>query len=155
AAKLAKITVGNPRNETVRMGSLVSRVQLANVNEGLANLSTAATVLHDGRKAPLIDADPAVAACIGPVLFGAEDADGAATIHDTEVFGPAATLLPYRTLNHALALARRGQGSLVASLYGSDPGMLATAALSLAGSHGRVHVVSPDVSQKYTGHGNA
>jgi 3,4-dehydroadipyl-CoA semialdehyde dehydrogenase len=155
SAKLATVTVGNPRNDSVRMGSLVSRAQLDNVNEGLAKLSTAVAVLHDGRKAPLVDADPAVTACIGPVLFGAKDADGVATVHDTEVFGPAATLLPYRTLDHALVLARRGQGSLVVSLYGNDPGMLAKAALGLAGSHGRVHVVSPDVAQMYTGHGNA
>ncbi|MGX9425601.1 MULTISPECIES: 3,4-dehydroadipyl-CoA semialdehyde dehydrogenase [Bradyrhizobium] len=155
AAKLATITVGNPRNDSVRMGSLVGRAQLVNVNEGLAKLSAATTVLHDGRKASLIDVDPAVAACIGPVLLGTRDADGTTTVHDTEVFGPVATLLPYRTLEHALALARRGQGSLAASLYGNNTDMLATAALGLAGSHGRLHVVSPDVAQLHTGHGNA
>ena len=154
ADHLAKITVGNPRNDNVRMGSLVSREQFDNVNEGLAKLSTAATVLHDGRKAPLVDADPAVAACASPVLFGTKDADGAALVHNTEVFGPAATLLPYRTLDHALMLARRGQGSLAASLYGNDMVALAAAARGLAGSHGRVHVVSPDVAQLHTGHGN-
>ena len=154
AARLAKVTVGNPRNGNVRMGSLVSREQLVNVNEGLAKLSTVTTVLHDGRKASLVDADPAVAACASPVLFGTKDADGAALVHNTEVFGPAATLLPYRTLDHALMLARRGEGSLAASLYGNDTGALAAAARGLAGSHGRVHVVSPDVAQLHTGHGN-
>lgn len=154
AARLAGISVGNPRNEGVRMGSLVSRAQLAAVREGLAALQAQTTVLHDGRDRPLLDADPAVAACIGPVLLGARDADAAQRVHDVEVFGPVATLLPYRDSAHAIALAHRGQGSLVTSLYGSDETALARTALAVAASHGRVHVVTPDVAQAHSGHGN-
>lgn len=153
-AKLAGITVGNPRNEGVRMGSLVSRAQLSAVREGLEALKAQAGVLHDGSQAPLVDADPAVAACIGPVLLGARDADAAQRVHDVEVFGPVATLLPYRDLDHAVALAHRGQGSLVTSLYGADEAALGQAAVQLAASHGRVHVITPDVAQAHTGHGN-
>jgi 3,4-dehydroadipyl-CoA semialdehyde dehydrogenase len=154
SARLAKTTVGNPRNESVRMGSLVSRAQLTAVREGLAQLKAQAGVVHDGAQHALIDADPAVACCVGPTLLGVRDADAADRIHDTEVFGPVATLLPYRDLAHALALVRRGQGSLVASLYGSDATALAGTALELGDSHGRVHVISPDVAQLHTGHGN-
>jgi len=155
--RLAKVTVGNPRNESVQMGALVSRAQLNAVRAGLDQLKTQAAVLHDGGTHPLVDADPSVACCVGPTLLGVGTADGAdATdrIHDTEVFGPVATLLPYRSLDHGLALVQRGQGSLVASLYGGDPAALASAALELAASHGRVHVVSPDVARSHTGHGN-
>lgn len=153
-AKLAGISVGNPRNDSVRMGALVSRAQLATVREGLATLQAHAQVLHDGRDKPLVDADPAVAACIGPVLLGARDADAAQAVHDVEVFGPVATLLPYCDSAHAIALAHRGQGSLVTSLYGSDEAALAQTALAVAASHGRVHVVTPDVAQAHSGHGN-
>src|SRR3989344_4790831 len=153
-AKLAGISVGNPRNESVRMGSLVSAAQLHAVREGLAALSAHTDLLHDGRARPLVDADPAVAACMGPVLLGARDADAASAVHDMEVFGPVATLLPYRDLDHALALAHRGQGSLVTSLFGADEAALAAAAVQLAASHWRVHVVTPDVAQAHTGHGN-
>ncbi|MFP5475184.1 MAG: 3,4-dehydroadipyl-CoA semialdehyde dehydrogenase [Gammaproteobacteria bacterium] len=154
SARLAKVSVGNPRNESVRMGSLVSREQLASVQQGLQQLEAAAEVLHDGRRTALVDCDPAVAACIGPVLLGARDADGAGVVHDVEVFGPVSTLLPYRDLPHALALAARGLGSLVASVYGSDPAEIGRAALALAASHGRVHAVTPEVAQAHTGHGN-
>ena len=154
AARLAKVTVGNPRNETARMGSLVSRAQLAAVGEGLAHLRGQAEVLHDGTTHVLVDADPTVACCVGPTLLGSIDADAADRVHDTEVFGPVATLLPYRDIAHALELVRRGQGSLVASLYGSDPAALAATAIELADGHGRVHVISPDVAQLQTGHGN-
>ena len=153
-AKLAGVSVGNPRNEGVRMGSLVSRAQLAAVREGLDALAAQTQVLHDGRDRPLVDADPAVAACIGPVLLGARDADVARQVHDIEVFGPVATLLPYRDTAHAYALAHRGQGSLVTSLYGADETALAQAAVELAASHGRVHVITPEVAQAQTGHGN-
>jgi 3,4-dehydroadipyl-CoA semialdehyde dehydrogenase len=153
-AKLAGIAVGNPRDEGVRMGSLVSRAQLNAVREGLGALAAQTAVLHDGRNAPLVGADPAVAACIGPVLLGARDADAATLVHEIEVFGPVATLLPYRDLDHALVLAHRGQGSLVTSLYGSDDAVLGRTAVALAASHGRVHVITPEVAQAQTGHGN-
>lgn len=153
-AKLAKTSVGNPRNESVRMGALVSRAQLSAVREGLAQLQRETQTLHDGAGHALVDADPAVACCVGPTLLGARDPDGAALVHDVEVFGPVATLLPYRDAAHALSLIRRGQGSLVASVYGSDPAALARAALELADSHGRVHLVSPEVAATHSGHGN-
>lgn len=154
SARLAKTTVGNPRNESVRMGALVSRDQLASVHEGLAALRAQTELLHDGARHVLVDADPAIACCVGPTLLGSRDPGGADRVHDIEVFGPVATLLPYRDLPHALALVRRGQGSLVASLYGSDAAALGAAALELADSHGRVHVVSPEVAATHTGHGN-
>lgn len=156
AERLAEVRVGNPRNETVRMGSVVSREQLASVRSGLVHLQAQAEVLHAGAK-EFVDADPAVACCVAPVLLGTRDpagSDAADRVHDTEVFGPVATLVAYSDRDHALALVRRGQGSLVASVYGSDPRSLAATAVELAAFHGRVHVVSPDVASVHTGHGN-
>ena len=155
--RLAKTTVGNPRNDSVRMGALVNREQLASVQQGLAHLKSQTETLFDGNTVPLVDADATVACCVGPTLLGTRNvqgSDSADRVHDTEVFGPVATLLPYRDLAHALALVRRGQGSLVTSLYGSDPAALGAVALELADSHGRVHVISPDVAALHTGHGN-
>ena len=154
SARLAKTAVGNPRSEGVRMGSLVSRAQFNAIQAGLAQLKAHTTVLHDGTNTPLVDADPAVACIVAPTLLGTTDPDGCSIVHDVEVFGPVATLMPYRDLEHAFALIRRGQGSLVASLYGHDAAALSAAALELADSHGRVHVISPDVAALHTGHGN-
>ncbi len=153
SARLAKTTVGNPRNESVRMGALVSRSQLHAVQQGLAQLKAHAQVLHDGASHALIDADAAISCCVGPTLLGSRDANQQ-VFHDTEVFGPVATLLPYKDLNQAYELVRRGEGSLVASIYGNEPAALGAAAVELADSHGRVHVISPDVAALHTGHGN-
>ena len=159
SARLAKTSVGNPRNETVRMGAVVNREQFNAVRDGLAYLKAQTSVLHDGSTHALVDADAAIACCVGPTLLGTRDAAGSdATdrVHDTEVFGPVATLVPYRNndLDHALQLIRRGQGSLVASVYGSDPAALGKAIPELTDSHGRVHVITPDVAALHTGHGN-
>lgn len=54
----------------------------------------------------------------------------------------------------AWELVRRGEGSLVASVYSENPAFIARAALALADSHGRVHAISPDVAASQTGHGN-
>ena len=156
SARLAKTTVGNPRNEAVRMGALVNRTQWDAVCDGLRYLTSQAEVLHDGAAHALVDAD-ATSCCVGPTLLGTRNATGSDAcdrVHDTEVFGPVATLIPYRDMAHALQLVRRGQGSLVCSLYGSDPIALAQAATALADSHGRVHIISPDVAALHTGHGN-
>jgi len=153
-AKLAKTTVGNPRNEATRMGALVSREQFDNVVAGIAKLKTEAEVLYDGSAAGLVDADPVVAACVAPVLLGTPDPVGAKVLHEIEVFGPVATLMPYDSEAQAYELVRRGEGSLVASVYSNDPAFIARAVAELADSHGRVHAISPDVATSHTGHGN-
>lgn len=153
-ARLAKTSVGNPRNESVRMGALVSREQFDGVMAGIAHLKTEAEVLFDGAAGGLVDADAAVAACVAPVLLGTQDPVGAKVLHEVEVFGPVATLMPYDSEAQAFDLIRRGEGSLVASVYSEDPAFIARAAAELADSHGRVHAISPDVAASQTGHGN-
>ena len=153
SAKLAKVTVGNPRNETVRMGALVSLEQKASVLAGLAQLKTEATVVFDGNTGVWVDAG-ASSACVAPVLLGTEQAATAQVLHAVEVFGPVATLMPYDSINEAYAMVRRGEGSLVCSVYSEDPAFTAQAAVELASSHGRVHAISPDVATLHSGHGN-
>jgi 3,4-dehydroadipyl-CoA semialdehyde dehydrogenase len=154
SARLNDVTVGNPRNAEVRMGSLVSREQFETVNSGITQLAAEASVLCDGRQRQLVDVDPSVAACVAPTLLGVVDADRASLVHDHEVFGPVATLLGYRDTEHAVNLAHRGFGSLVTSVFSADEQWIAGAAANLATSHGRVHTVTPEVGKTQTGHGN-
>ena len=156
AARLAKVTVGNPRNENVRMGAVVNRAQFHAVQVGLQVLKAQTEVLFDGSATALIDAD-ATSCCVAPTLLGTRNSagsDAADKVHSMEVFGPVATLVAYRDWDHAAQLVRRGEGSLVCSLYGADAFSLAQAAGALADCHGRVHVVSPEVAALHTGHGN-
>ncbi|HEY9279481.1 MAG TPA: 3,4-dehydroadipyl-CoA semialdehyde dehydrogenase [Eoetvoesiella sp.] len=154
AAKLKTVTVGDPRNPEVRMGSLVSRQQYNDVLAGIAKLSAHCDILFNGRQETTILADTDTAACVAPMLFGTGDPDNNTLVHHIEVFGPVATLMPYRDSEHAFALARLGMGSLVASVYSEDPEFMALAAVQLAESHGRVHLVNSEVAKVQTGHGN-
>lgn len=154
AAALAAVKVGNPRNENVRMGSLASRAQAASVREGVESLAREAKTVWAGDEAALVDADAKVGAFAMPRLFAVDDGDASALVHDCEVFGPVATVIPYRDADHAFALARRGAGSLVSSLFSDDAQFLERAAIELAHAHGRVHVVTPAVAKVHTGHGN-
>jgi 3,4-dehydroadipyl-CoA semialdehyde dehydrogenase len=154
ADKLKGITVGDPRNENIRMGSLVSRSQRDAILQGISQLEACSDILFDGRKDIAIQADHANHAIVPPVVFGTTTPDTHPLVHQMEVFGPVATLMPYRDTDHALALARRGMGSLVASVYSNDSTFLAQAAVALAESHGRVHLINNDVAKVQTGHGN-
>jgi 3,4-dehydroadipyl-CoA semialdehyde dehydrogenase len=89
-----------------------------------------------------------------PHLLKVDDGDASKLVHDIEVFGPAATVVPYRDADHAFALARRGFGSLVASVFSDDADFIAGAAIEMAHAHGRLHVVTPAVAKAHTGHGN-
>ncbi len=154
AAALADVEVGNPRNESVRMGSLANRAQANAVREGIDALAGEAKCVFAGDLAALVDADPAVGAFAMPHLFAVDDADASRLVHEVEVFGPVATVVPYRDAAHAFALARRGAGSLVASVFTADEAFAERAAIEIGHAHGRVHVVTPAVAKTHTGHGN-
>ncbi len=74
-------------------------------------------------------------------------------IHELEVFGPVATVVPYRDKEEAFALARRGGGSLAASVFSSDTAFLAEAGTALGTTHGRLLLVDPSIGDSHTGHG--
>ncbi|HET8727489.1 MAG TPA: 3,4-dehydroadipyl-CoA semialdehyde dehydrogenase [Alphaproteobacteria bacterium] len=153
-ARLAKTVVGNPRNPSVRMGPLVSAQQRRSADAGLAELKREAAVIHDGGPDFVpVDADPAVGTFLPPTLLSVADPADAKAVHEIEVFGPVATIVPYDGADQAFALAQRGGGSLVASVFSADGGFLEEAALELADCHGRILAVDAAVGPASTGHG--
>ncbi|WP_395673419.1 3,4-dehydroadipyl-CoA semialdehyde dehydrogenase [Phenylobacterium sp.] len=143
-ARLAEVKVGDPADPETGMGPVVSPSQLAAVREGLAALAGAADVLTPQTTVP-------EGAFVAPTLLRAKS--GADLVHDLEVFGPVATLVPYETAEQAFELARRGGGSLAASVFSDDPAFLGQAAGELADSHGRLLLVDPAIGQSHSGHG--
>jgi 3,4-dehydroadipyl-CoA semialdehyde dehydrogenase len=153
AARLAKVKVGDPRSEATRMGPLVTRTQQMAALEGIGRLAREAGFVTGGKDAPQLDGiDGAKSAFVAPTLLKADDRSGTA-VHDTEVFGPCATLIPYKDEAQAFALVARGGGSLVASVYGDDRDFLARAVRELAPLHGRLLAVEPSIADAHTGHG--
>jgi oxepin-CoA hydrolase / 3-oxo-5,6-dehydrosuberyl-CoA semialdehyde dehydrogenase len=154
SARLATVVVGNPADETVRMGALASLDQRDEVRRSLKALLSAGTaVFGDPERVEVVGADPDRGAFMSPVLIRAEDA-GRAEPHEVEAFGPVSTLIGYRDTAHAIELAARGLGSLAGSIVTGDAGFARDVVLGVAPWHGRLLVLDPDDAAESTGHGS-
>jgi 3,4-dehydroadipyl-CoA semialdehyde dehydrogenase len=151
-AKLATTKVGDPRQDDVRMGPLVTRGQQAAAFDGIRRLAAEAAIVCGGTAPPAIDGvDRNKSAFVAPTLLKLTG-EGEA-VHQVEVFGPAATIVPYRDEAQACVLVARGGGSLVASIFGEDRDFLARMVGEIGPSHGRLLVVDPAIASSHTGHG--
>jgi len=155
SARLAKTTIGDPRLETTRMGALVSMGQKHDVLEKAAIIGTEATrVFGDPDNFTVDGADADKGAFVPPMLFHCSDPDNAQRVHDTEAFGPVSTVMGYGDIDHAVALANKGQGSLVASVITHDPDVARQIALGAGAYHGRLYFNNRDSMKESTGHGS-
>jgi oxepin-CoA hydrolase/3-oxo-5,6-dehydrosuberyl-CoA semialdehyde dehydrogenase len=154
-AALGRIVVGDPRLENVRMGPVASLSQRREVLEQVARLKREAQVLvGEGGGAALAGADGDRGAFVRPTLLYCSDPSRATAIHSVEAFGPVCTLMPYDTVDDAIALARRGGGSLAGSIFSADEAVAAQLVLGLAPFHGRIVVVNRHCAKESTGHGS-
>src|SRR5882672_2656602 len=154
AAKLKGTKVGDPRQDDTRMGPVVTRGQQAAAFDGIRRLATEAAVVCGGAEPPaLAGIDRDKSAFVAPTLLKLNDAAKGKAVHEVEVFGPAATVVPYRDEQEAAQLIARGGGSLVTSLYGEDHAFLARMVSEIGPSHGRLLVVDPAIASAHTGHG--
>ncbi|WP_296942141.1 phenylacetic acid degradation bifunctional protein PaaZ [uncultured Massilia sp.] len=154
-ARLAKIVVGNPQVEGVRMGALASKDQQRDVAERVEMLARGNEVLFSARDGfQPVGAGCADGAFFAPTLILARHGAANAAVHDVEAFGPVSTIVPYRGIDEALALAARGRGSLVTTLVTKDPAIAAQAVPVAAASHGRVHILDREAAVDSTGHGS-
>jgi oxepin-CoA hydrolase/3-oxo-5,6-dehydrosuberyl-CoA semialdehyde dehydrogenase len=152
AERLAGTKVGDPRAEDTRMGALVSLSQRDDVRQKIAELEAAGARIVAGDP----NADPPVAggAFLSPVLLRADDPWATSAVHDVEPFGPVSTIMPYRDLDDAVALANRGMGSLALSLFTHSPDVARDFVGGAAAYHGRMLVIDRTNHKESTGHGS-
>lgn len=154
AEQLAGVTVGDPRNDKVRMGPLVNKAQQSAARAGLESLRRDARVVLGGDDSfELVDADAGRGAFFPVTLLRCDDPVGADAVHSVEVFGPVATLMPYRPGGEVFETTARGRGSLVASVFTADPDFALEAAMALSPWHGRLALIDGGVAQENPGHG--
>ena len=152
---LAEVKLGDPRSDDKAMGPLVSRAQRDAVRGRIATLVTEAEIVFgDPDHCSGENIDPAKGAFISPVLLRAKNPMTAQRIHDTEAFGPVATVIAYDDLDQAVELVERGEGSLVASLFTYDRAVAEAIILGIAPFHGRLLIVDRDCGKESTGHGS-
>ena len=155
SARLSRAVIGDPRQEGVTMGALASQAQLKSVRDAVTELAKHARIVSgDPNQVEARGDSVAGGAFMAPILLRSDDPWGAAAIHDVEAFGPVSTLMPYEDITDAVALANRGLGSLVMSLFTNDPVAAETFVLGAGAYHGRMMIVDRTSSKESTGHGS-
>jgi 3,4-dehydroadipyl-CoA semialdehyde dehydrogenase len=148
-AKLSKNVLGNPADEGVTYGPLVSASQKQAAVEGVAALSSETEVVFEGAAGGNSEGF-----YFTQKLLLCKEPATAKTVHETEVFGPVATLMPYESEEQLFDLVRRGGGSLVSSVFTNDDNFMIEAVQQLGTTHGRLLFVDDSISRSHTGHGN-
>jgi oxepin-CoA hydrolase/3-oxo-5,6-dehydrosuberyl-CoA semialdehyde dehydrogenase len=153
--ELAKTKVGDPSVEGVRMGALVSQTQrdrvLSNLN---ALLKSSSIVYGDLEQFEVMGADKKSGAFLPPLLLLNERPFEGLDCHNTEAFGPVATLMPYDSLEKAIELANMGKGSLVSTICTFDSKIAATYVHEAGPYHGRILILNRESAKESTGHGS-
>lgn len=153
--RLAKVVVGDPSVEGVKMGALASHAQQADVAERVEALLKSSELIF-GAKDGFAPRGEGVSegAFFAPTLLRSSDPHAEGGAHDIEAFGPVSTLMAYDDLDEAIALAARGKGSLVASLITHDPQVAAKVVPVMGALHGRLHILDRESAAESTGHGS-
>lgn len=143
--RLSHTIVGDPTRNDVHMGALVSSNQKSDVLEKASILSEEAElVFGDMNPFDATDVDLQRGAFLSPLLFHCQRPDTAERVHDTEAFGPVSTIMGYRDVAHAIELANRGQGSLVASVVTRDTEVAREIVMGAGAFHGRLYFNNRD-----------
>ncbi|HRF07087.1 MAG TPA: phenylacetic acid degradation bifunctional protein PaaZ [Xanthobacteraceae bacterium] len=153
--RLSSVKIGDPRSDDTQMGALVSLSQKRAVQENIAAIATEAEIVFGDPAASGTDApDLKNGAFISPVLLRCAKPMEAKRAHITEAFGPVATVMAYDSLDEAVELVAKGEGSLVASLFTYDPVVASALVFGIAPYHGRLLVIDRDSGKESTGHGS-
>ena len=107
---LAQTTIGNPENEKVRMGSLAGQTQKKEVLDQVQKLLASSQILYGSLDSvELIDADENKGAFMSPILLKNDHPFANDEVHNIEAFGPVSTIMPYKNIDEAITLAKKGK----------------------------------------------
>ena len=155
-ARLGRTVTGNPADAEVTMGPLTTAHQLTDATLGVEELATEARlVLGNGARIDGASNPAGKGYFFAPTLLRADSADGGA-VHQREVFGPVATLLPISgEPAEAAAVVARGGGTLVTSVYSDDRDWIADLIRHGGASTGRLYIGSEGSAPAAFGSGSA
>jgi len=152
---IAQTTIGNPQNDKVRMGPLAGQTQRDEVRAQVSKLLASSQLIYGSLDSvELIDGDASRGAFFSPLLLLNENPFVAEEPHSVEAFGPVSTLMPYENIDAAVALSRKGKGSLCSSIVTADPGIARAYTLGAATHHGRILILNNECAKESTGHGS-
>lgn len=153
--ELARTTIGDPSLKETRMGALVSKDQVQEVKERVADLSKTADIVYGSLdNVEVHGADAEKGAFLSPILLLEKDPFKNTAVHEVEAFGPVSTIMPYKTTDEAVELSHLGKGSLCASIVTADDKIATEFTVGAASHHGRILVLNRDSAAQSTGHGS-
>ena len=150
---LDQTKIGNPLSRETKMGSIVGKEQMQILEEKVNLLKAETELIYDG-KHDLVEANYENGAFFTPKVFYNDKPFAKNISHELEAFGPVSTIMPYKDVEEAAALAKRGKGSLVGSIVSHDEKFVAETSWKMASSHGRIFVLNRDNAKESTGHGS-
>jgi oxepin-CoA hydrolase/3-oxo-5,6-dehydrosuberyl-CoA semialdehyde dehydrogenase len=155
SARLASTKIGDPSFEGVRMGSLATITQVGRVRASVEELALSQQIVYGNMdEFEVFGADKNMGAFFSPILFRNNDPFNQTACHNIEAFGPVSTIMPYKTLDEAIELARMGKGSLVSSIVTPCDKEATEYVVNAASMHGRILVLNKDCAKESTGHGS-
>ena len=103
--------IGDPAVEGVRMGPLASKDQVKDVKANVRQLLNACEMVYgDLDKVEVVGADSEKGSFISSMLLYCKDPMKHSEPHSIEAFGPVNTVMPYRSTEEAIELAKMGKG---------------------------------------------
>jgi oxepin-CoA hydrolase/3-oxo-5,6-dehydrosuberyl-CoA semialdehyde dehydrogenase len=146
--QLSEVITGDPSDETTKMGPLASSRQADRFETQLQKLEEVTDSVYQYQNGELKGAytKARVLQCHKPLEID--------DVHTVEAFGPMSTIMPYSTLDEAIAIANKADGSLVGSLFTADDMIAQKITLGCAPYHGRFMVINRDSADESTGHGS-
>jgi len=153
--RLGGTVIGDPRAEGVRMGALAGHAQRNEVKRALDELLKGSQIVYGSTDSVHVTgADAAKGAFMSPILLLNPDPWKNQVSHNVEAFGPVSTLMPYSTLDEAVALTKLGKGSLCASIATYDEKVAQQFVWGAASHHGRMLILNREMAKENTGHGS-
>ena len=152
---LGQTIIGNPLNDKVRMGSLASGSQREEVRNNVQKLLASSQIVYGSLDSvEVVDADAKKGAFLSPILLINENPFANDDVHDIECFGPVSTIMPYSDLENAIALSKKGKGSLCCSIVTANNKTATDFVVGAGTHHGRILVINQECAKESTGHGS-
>ena len=154
-AALSKTVIGNPRNEKVRMGALAGATQQNEVVAQVQKLLASSQLIYGSLDSvEVVDGISGKGSFLSPLLLLNTSPFATSSVHEVEAFGPVSTLMPYKNMDEAIALSKKGKGSLCSSIVTGNDSIAKKYVLGAATHHGRILVLNQDCAAESTGHGS-
>lgn len=155
ATALSTTVIGNPLNEKVRMGALAGQEQRDDVRSQVQKILASSQIIYGSLdRVAVIDADEKAGAFLSPVLLLNTTPFTSEEPHNIEAFGPVSTIMPYKDIYDAIALSKKGKGSLCSSIVTADAAIAKQYVIGAATHHGRILVLNAACAKENTGHGS-